>query len=132
MSKSSKSAQGLSLNTMIIGAIVLIVLMVLVGAFGGFFGNKFTPEFKKSTEKDCTGTGYKPMPSECAPDPTTGFNYEQVYAKFAEGALEQGEVCCKSSCEALKGRCDTMNNCASGSRLPNGDTGCSSGKVCCK
>ncbi len=127
----NKSAQGLSLNTMIIGTIVLIVLMVLVGAFGGFFGNKFSPEFKKSTERECTGTGYKPMPSECAPDAAAGFNYEQVYAKFAEGALEQGDVCCKSSCEALGGNCVSKATCTA-KLLPQGDSGCIIGRVCCK
>ena len=40
---SSKKAQGMSLNTVIIAIIVLVVLVVLVMIFTGYFGKIFTP-----------------------------------------------------------------------------------------
>ncbi len=40
---STKKAQGLSLNTIIIAIIVLVVLVVLVMIFTGYFGRIFTP-----------------------------------------------------------------------------------------
>lgn len=40
---STKKAQGMSLNTIIIAIIVLIVLVVLVMIFMGYMGNIFTP-----------------------------------------------------------------------------------------
>ncbi len=129
MGKSRKSAQGLSLNTVIIGAIVLIVLMVLVGIFSGFFGSRFTPQFAAATEKECKGLGYKTMPSECGID--RDFNYGQVYAKFKEGSVPEGEVCCESSCEARNGICLDGKICLSGKEILSGKSGCVSGKVCC-
>ncbi|MBI2176623.1 hypothetical protein HYU40_04755 [Candidatus Woesearchaeota archaeon] len=40
---STKKAQGMSLNTVIIAIIVLVVLVVLVMIFTGYFGKVFTP-----------------------------------------------------------------------------------------
>ena len=40
---STKKAQGMSLNTVIIAIIVLVVLVVLVMIFTGYFGKIFTP-----------------------------------------------------------------------------------------
>ncbi len=40
---STKKAQGLSLNTIIIAIIVLVVLVVLVMVFTGYIGKIFTP-----------------------------------------------------------------------------------------
>ena len=38
-----KRAQGLSLNTIIIGLIVLVVLVVMISVFTGFVGNTLAP-----------------------------------------------------------------------------------------
>ncbi len=43
---STKKAQGMSLNTVIIAIIVLVVLVVLVMIFTGYFGKIFTPGVK--------------------------------------------------------------------------------------
>lgn len=51
---SSRKAQGLSLNTVIIAIIVLIVLVVLVMIFTGYFGRVFTP-----TVSNCATQGGK-------------------------------------------------------------------------
>ncbi len=49
---STKKAQGMSLNTVIIAIIVLVVLVVLVMIFTGYFGKIFTP-----TVASCTTAG---------------------------------------------------------------------------
>lgn len=123
-----KSAQGLSLNTIIIGAIVLVVLMVLVTVFSGFFGNRFTPGFAEATEQRCEGEGYTTTMPECGP--TVDFNYEQVYARFAEGAVPAGKVCCKSSCDASGGECVGEVK-ETDTRIPKGDRGCPEQKSLC-
>lgn len=55
---SSKKAQGMSLNTVIIAIIVLVVLVVLVMIFTGYFGKVFAP-----TVGSCAAGG-----GTCAPD----------------------------------------------------------------
>ncbi len=49
-----KKAQSLSLNTIVIAAIVLIVLLIIIGILAGTSG-KVIPFFGKQT--DCTGRG---------------------------------------------------------------------------
>jgi hypothetical protein len=96
-SSMNEKAQGLSLNTIIIGAIVLIVLIVLIGLFTGFF-SKFTPDFVSSTEKTCPADQIK---SEC------DYSAEkQVVGRF-NPPLDEGKVCCKLiTCEDLpKSKC---------------------------
>ncbi len=83
-----KSAQGLSLNTIVIGAIVLIVLMVLIGIFTGYFG-KFTPGFRAASEQKCdAGKGFE-VKSEC--DELTE---KEVVGNFGKD-FPQGQKCCK-------------------------------------
>lgn len=78
---STKKAQGMSLNTVIIAIIVLIVLVVLVMIFTGYFGNIFTP-----TVGSCLSQGGK-----CAPQCNTEtVGYEIQNAKCP------GAKCCAS------------------------------------
>ena len=51
-----KRAQGLSLNTIIIGLIVLVVLVIIIAVTTGFFGNVFTP---------AVSTGCTNAPGKC-------------------------------------------------------------------
>ena len=80
----SKSAQGLSLSTIVIGAIVLIVLVVLVGVFSGFFGNRFVPGFSAATEQKC----------ENVKDECDELTEEEVFGNFGRD-LPQGQKCCR-------------------------------------
>ena len=93
----AKKAQGLSLNTMVIAAVVLIVLLILVGIFTGYFGS-FVPSLKAAGEQTCDKTGYEGADS-CDPD-----TQRQLYGNFPD--LDPGQVCCKSViCEELGGSC---------------------------
>ncbi len=56
--KMSSKGQGLSLNTVIIAALVLVVLLILLGITTGYFG-KWTDDFKKLSETSCAGNGGK-------------------------------------------------------------------------
>ncbi len=79
-----KKGQGLSLNTIIIAAIVLIVLIVLWAIFTGRMGT-FTTETKAKTEgEECPAENWK---DACDPGETI------VIASNAEG--HPGKVCCK-------------------------------------
>tara|TARA_B100000315_G_scaffold28857_1_gene24561 strand:- start:1504 stop:1935 length:432 start_codon:yes stop_codon:yes gene_type:complete len=80
-----KKAQGLSLNTIVIGAVVLIVLLILVGVFSGYFG-KFVPGFMAGAEKTCPDEQIK---NEC------DFEIEKpVFGNF-NPPLDEGKVCCR-------------------------------------
>ena len=53
-------AQGLSLQTIIIAALVLIILIVLVAVFGsrmGLFGNKYDATTDQATSNVCAAQG---------------------------------------------------------------------------
>tara|TARA_Y100000310_G_scaffold297326_1_gene330231 strand:+ start:63 stop:377 length:315 start_codon:yes stop_codon:yes gene_type:complete len=80
----AKKAQGLSLNTIVIAAVVLIVLLILVGVFTGYFSN-FLPSFMAGAEKTCQDEQIK---NEC------DFEIEQpVFGNF-NPPLPEGKVCC--------------------------------------
>ena len=80
----TSKGQGLSLNTIIIAAVVLIVLVVLVGVFTGYFGN-FLPEFMGASERVCEPENIK---SECDVD-----TERQIFGNF-NPPLEPGQNCC--------------------------------------
>ena len=84
-----RKAQGLSLNTMVIAAIVLIVLFVLVGILYGFFYGWF-PDWDNAVEKEC-GEGFeiKKEIQGCGP------NQERVYKNFGEDFEADGNICCQ-------------------------------------
>ncbi|MBI2550296.1 hypothetical protein HYV83_03905 [Candidatus Woesearchaeota archaeon] len=76
-------AQGLSLNTIIIAALVLLVLLILVGMTTGFFGKKFGPDFDKLSSTDCKGKVVTESQG-CAADE------RQDYA----AQVDKGKMCC--------------------------------------
>lgn len=79
----SRKAQGLSLNTIIIAAIVLIVLLVLVGLLTGYFGNKWKPGFDTLVSTNCKGQTVDES-AGCAS------GYRQDYG----AQVAAGKVCC--------------------------------------
>ena len=88
----NKKAQGLSLNTIIIAAIVLIVLVVLIMVFTGRMG-WFTRGIVNATnEMRCVeDLGGQELPeSECP-------LYCRILLPLQK--LEEGKVCCKPDCE---------------------------------
>ena len=115
---SSSKAQGLSLNTIIIAAIVLVVLLILVGMTTGYFG-KWGLKFGKISDTSCKGQGGEEKPS-C----------DEISEKeiFAESA--QGQKCCaKKACTEIQGAyCGVA--CVPGESSVSAV--CDSGKVCCK
>ena len=97
MGKSSKSAQGLSLNTIVIAAIVLAVLIVIIGAFTGFLSSKFIPGFAGAVEKKC----------ENVKDECDSLTEQEVFGNFGKD-FPQGKKCCKNvavSCEGANLYC---------------------------
>ena len=130
----TKKAQGLSLNTIIIAALVIIVLLVLIGIFNGYFG-KWVPQFLGTTAQKCEGDLH-------AVDEGTGCakDERQLFGNFGD-TLKTGQVCCKKalcgekvgtscsvSCTTFDGTFD------SGERRPdNPALGCTANRYhCCK
>ena len=87
-----KKGQGLSLNTIIIAAIVLIVLVVLWAIFTGRMG-KFSQGISDITrEKTCAEAGgVKRTGDDCGDD-------TPLFGKFTD--VTTGEACCK-----IRGKC---------------------------
>lgn len=119
-------AQGLSLNAMVIGGIVLIVLVVLIALFTGFF-DKFTPDFRASLEKSCPADQIK---AEC----DARFE-EEVVGRF-EPKLAEGKVCCRSILEECEGDdrfCATESGCERADYTVIRKTTCDlKSEICCK
>ncbi len=93
----TSKGQGLSLNTIVIAAIVLIVLLIIVGMITGYFG-PWKKTFGKVTDVSCAGQGGKPA---------TGCD-EASGEKEIIAEVSQGEVCCKKvreTCGDKGGRC---------------------------
>ncbi len=85
----NKKAQGLSLNTIIIAALVLIVLVVLIMIFTGRMGWFNIGLFNATTPKTCGEMGGTPTPEDqCSIE-------QRVLVQVSD--LEPGEVCCKQS-----------------------------------
>ena len=101
-----KKAQGLSLNTVVIAAIVLVVLAVLIGIFSGGLG-KFREGFDANRETSCPEA--KP---QCDSDE------RRLLGNF-QPRLEPGDVCCRPvTCGELGGKC--MGGCISEIQNPKG------------
>ena len=100
-----KKAQGLSLNTMVIAAIVLIVLIVLVGIFTGYFGD-FVPSLKAASERSC--------PEEQIKDECDSETEKQVFVNFGND-FPDDVVCCKK----VRERCGEFE-----AGNPVGETAC--------
>lgn len=120
--KISSKAQGLSLNTIVIAAIVLIVLLLLVGLLTGYFGKQWKPAFGKLSDTSCKGQGGEEK-AEC------GSNEREVYAAEAG----PGKKCCaKKTCEEQNGHCCGTQS-SDNSKIPEGAWSCSgNGGACCK
>jgi len=86
-----KKGQGLSLNTIIVAAIVLIVLIVLwaifTGRMGGFASGMVSTE-KCSDVCDATGGS---VDGTCV---ATDNNYVGKYDADGDGKLEDTDLCC--------------------------------------
>ena len=80
-----KKGQGLSLNTVIIAAIVLIVLVVLWAIFTGRMGT-FSSTLKETTDPKACPEGSSVQPVEGCDFPIYG-NYE----------VPAGKVCCREA-----------------------------------
>jgi len=87
----SKRGQGLPMNTIVIAAIVLLVLVVLIMIFTGSMG-KWLEDLNKAKKLECTeftnnkGTPAGWVEGEC------GKEAHQVYANFADPIA--GKICC--------------------------------------
>ncbi len=83
-----KKGQGLSLNTIIIAAIVLIVLVVLWAVFTGRMG-KFSQGLTDITrEKTCAEAGGIKMSGDDCGDDTP------LFGKYTD--IKTGDICCKT------------------------------------
>ena len=119
----NKKAQGLSLNTVVIAAIVLIVLVVLIGIFTGSLG-QFVKDFLGISQKSCPDANQK---AEC--------DYvmeKEIYGPF-EPELKE-EKCCQpiTNCEEMRGTCE--GRCFREKRLTQGDDWCAENRdssLCC-
>jgi hypothetical protein len=117
----SSKGQGLSMNTIIIGALVLIVLIILVGITTGYLGN-WRDKFASATATTCEEAGGQVFDSDTCSGgkkKASGF-YENV---------KSGQVCCLSaSCNDLRDA-NCKSECGLG-ETPNAAT-CSGNRVCC-
>lgn len=88
-----KKAQGLSLDTIVIAAIVLVVLVILVLLLTGYFP-AWAKNFNKATETRCSALSGTPRDSTCQ-------SGENQASGFFED-VKEGQVCClkKSSEQA--------------------------------
>ena len=113
----SSKAQGLSLNTIVIAAIVLVVLLILVGLTTGYF-SKWRTNFGKVSDTSCKGS----VVDESAACSTGEKEY------FAAD-VPAGKKCCMNvGCDNLKGTC--CKDCAEGGSYPDGKTQCGA-QTCC-
>ena len=90
---STKKAQGMSLNTVIIAIIVLVVLVVLVMIFTGYFGKIFTPGVQSCIARSGT--------CEAATKCDTNKEDKVIIEAGADNAGKAGctatEVCCRKA-----------------------------------
>lgn len=120
----SSKAQGLSLNTIVIAAIVLVVLLLLVGMTTGYFGS-WRLKFGSASATSCSEVGGTPTTGDCELQ-------KQVAGGFFED-VKEGQKCCftKACGSELGAKCKSP--CSSADRVPAGDWSCQAvGGVCCK
>ncbi|MFH1398656.1 MAG: hypothetical protein ABIG95_00920 [Candidatus Woesearchaeota archaeon] len=80
-------AQGLSLNAIVLAALVLIVLVVLVMIFTGRMGILNVDIYNASKEKLCSDSGGKMTIGFCPTGKT------QILGRFSD--IKPGQVCCQ-------------------------------------
>ena len=98
-----KKAQGISINTIIIAAIALIVLIILIAVFTGRLGI-WGRGMDDTSNPECSDPNHIVSTQDC---PLT----QTIYGKFK--GVESGQVCCKVLCSAYdnnKGGCEN-NRC---------------------
>lgn len=91
-------AQGLSLNTIIIAAIVLIVLLILVGMTTGYF-SKWKVNFF-SASNTCQGSGGQVIEK----DQACSSGLSESSQSYPD-VLGSQKCCAKKTCEDLNGHC---------------------------
>ncbi len=121
----TSKAQGLSLNTIIIAALVLLVLLILVGLTSGFFG-KWVPKFNLASATSCAEIGGKVVSKD-----SVCLGYTKEGKGFYGDVGENQKCCAPMSCGEVKGTC--KSECDSTYEYEAyGVTGCGTGKKCCK
>ena len=128
-----KKAQGLPLNMIVIAGIVLVVMVVTIAIFTGFFGG-FTERFKGAGEKACPSPDYYAISEAqgCAEGD------KEIFGVFNEEQVPPGSVCCSIG----TGKTDTCapDVCITRSQCEDRDgvvisgdfSDCSSFQVCCR
>lgn len=119
-----RKAQGLSLNTIVIAAIVLIVLVVVITLFYRSTGD-FDSDIQSAAESECKGTGLIQRSKEtgCSSDE------KKVYESFG-AEFSKDKVCCRKSGKCLPpNKCEETLNCDTQLELLNFK--CGTGEVCC-
>lgn len=95
LKKTQKKSEGMPLNTIIIAALVLVVLIVLIAIFSGrmnIFGKSYTETGDKAKAKVCWGQGGHCVDkSQGAVGCNSGENYEGT-TDFVDCGKEQ--TCC--------------------------------------
>ena len=120
-----RKAQGLSLNTMVIAAIVLIVMAVLIGIFSGYIGNVI-PGLETVSESKCE----VPL-TERSKETGCQSNEKQVYENFG-AEFNSKSVCCRRSGECLfPHACRPRIECDSRDQ-GQGVKDCGTGNICCE
>ena len=119
-----RKAQGLSLNTIVIAAIVLIVLVVVITIFYRSTGD-FDSDIQNAAESECEGTGL----IQRNKDPGCQSNEKRIYESFG-AEFNKDKVCCRSSGECLHpNECMDPVHCDQQRELLNFK--CGTGEVCC-
>ena len=130
----SRKAQGLSLNTIIIAAVVLIVLIILVGMTTGYF-KKWTPSFTKVSDT-CQGNDGKVIEKDVA----CPAGFKESSTTYAD-VMEDKKCCTATGCAGFGGRCWKKSYTCPGGIEPSpccapetdrGKRGCASDETCCK
>jgi len=129
----SKRGQGLPMNSIVIAAIVLVVMVVLIMIFSGSMG-KWLEDLKAAREtKNCGELKGEWLLGSC-PDTHTRY-----YGSLSDANENPGKVCCitKPNCEGFKdhGWYDSKE-CGPGTTISNirinpSDVQNHKGKLCC-
>ena len=118
-----RKAQGLSLNTIVIAAIVLIVLVVVITLFYRSTGD-FDSDIQSAAESKCeTPLIQRSKETGCRSDE------KKIYESFGT-EFNKDKVCCRKSGKCLPpNECEETLNCDSRRELLNFK--CGTGEVCC-
>jgi len=113
-----KKAQGMSMQTIVIAAVALLVLIVLIAIFSGRMGTWGSGLDSATEGSDCSGTGVSVVTGSCLE------GHKQLFGIFSN--VETGEACCKQ----LTYDCIAKDNACTGTKksasvcIANGETPC--------